>query len=203
MSQTIEAEDRLSANEQNILTDHSYDGIQEFDNPLPGWWKFLFWVTILFSPVYYLYFHAGGDGRSIHDEYTRHMDKIFQLRFAGIGDLEADRETILKYTFDEPEWQAVGQVVFEMHCASCHKKDGSGGVGPNLTDDHWKNVKNIEDIAKIISEGAANGAMPAWQNRLSHQNQVVLTAAYVAAMRANPVAGKAPEGEEIGPWDSQ
>ncbi len=74
-------------------------------------------------------------------------------------------------------------------------------VGPNLTDENWKNVRNIEDIAKVIANGAANGSMPAWKNRMSHKNQIVLTAAYVASLRDNPVTGgKPPEGNPIPPW---
>lgn len=184
-----------------ILTDHSYDGIQEYDNPLPGWWKFLFWLSIIFAPLYWVYFHFGTEGRTIHDEYERHMADIFELRFEEIGELEADRDTILEY-MKKPKWLAVGAVVFKTNCVSCHGADGEGTVGPNLTDDHWKNVNKVEDIAKVIAEGAAQGSMPAWKNRLSHQNQIVLTAAYIAAMRENPVKGtRGPEGNEIPPWE--
>jgi len=190
----------VETNPDENLTGHSYDGIQEYDNPLPGWWKFLFWVSIIFSPVYYLYMHAGVEGRSIHDEYNTHMASIFELRFSEIGELSADRETILKYMNEKPEWLAVGKVVYKTNCVSCHGADGSGLVGPNLTDDYWKNVQNIEDIAKVIENGAANGAMPAWKNRMSHPNQVVLTAAYVASLRKKPVDGKAAEGNKIASW---
>ena len=183
-----------------LLTSHSYDGIQEYDNPLPGWWKFLFGVSVAFAPLYYFYFHFGVEGRSIHDQYSNHMASIFELRFAEIGELTADRETILKYMNDEPDWLAVGKVVYQTNCTSCHGADGSGLVGPNLTDDYWKHLTNVEGIARVIEEGAANGAMPAWKNRLSHQNQIVLTAAYVASMRKNPLPGKSPEGKPIAPW---
>ena len=188
------------ADTNEVFTGHSYDGIQEYDNPLPGWWKFLFWLFIFFAPLYWFYFQMGVEGRSVHDEYDRHMASIFELRFEEIGELEPTRETITEY-MNKPKWLAVGKVVYKTNCVSCHAMDGGGLVGPNLTDDSWKNVKNIEDIAKVIEDGAANGAMPAWKNRLSHQNQIVLTAAYVASMRAAPVAGgKAPEGTKIGPW---
>jgi cytochrome c oxidase cbb3-type subunit 3 len=74
-------------------------------------------------------------------------------------------------------------------------------VGPNLTDDNWKNVTKLEDIAKVIEVGAANGSMPAWRNRLSHVNLIVLTSAYVASLRGtNPANPKAPEGNPIPPW---
>ncbi|MDG1874028.1 MAG: cbb3-type cytochrome c oxidase N-terminal domain-containing protein [Mariniblastus sp.] len=187
-----------SPNPEEILTNHSYDGIQEYDNPLPGWWKFLFWVAIIFAPIYYIYVHS--EGRSIYDQYENHMASVFELRFQEIGELEADRETILEY-MNKPEWLSVGKVVYKANCVSCHGADGGGLVGPNLTDDYWKNVTNVEGIASVIEKGAANGAMPAWKNRLSHQNQIVLTAAYIASLRANPVSGgKAPEGKAIGPW---
>ena len=187
---------------QENLTDHAYDGIQEYDNPLPGWWSWLFVATVFFAPLYYLFFHFGVEGRSIHDQYDQHMASIFELRFEEIGTLEPDRETLLKY-MNEPKWLAVGKVVYKTNCVSCHLSDGSGQVGSNLTDDLWKNVKKIEDIATVISEGAANGAMPAWKNRLSHPNQIVLTAAYVASLRNNPIPGKQPEPEavELPPWD--
>lgn len=185
---------------EDILTDHSYDGIQEYDNPLPGWWKFLFIATVVFSPIYYAYFHFGPDGRSIHDAYNRHMASVFEQKFEEIGELTPDKATLMKYK-DDAEWRAVGEVVYKTHCVSCHGADGSGLVGPNLTDEHWKNVKKIEDVARVIRDGAANGAMPAWGNRLSHPNQIVLAAAYVASLRDNPLPGRAPEGEIIPDWN--
>ena len=188
--------------EEEKLTSHSYDGIQEYDNPLPGWWTFLLWVSIFFAPLYYFYFHCGTEGRSIHDQYNNHMASVFELRFAEIGELTADRETILRFMNDEPEWLSVGKVVYQTNCTSCHGADGGGLVGPNLTDDYWKHLNNVEGIARVIEEGAANGAMPAWKNRLSHQNQIVLTAAYVASLRNNPVEGKAPEGKQIQAWSN-
>ena len=188
---------------EEILTDHSYDGIQEYDNPLPGWWKFLFWFFIWFAPLYYFYAHSDVEGRSIEDQYNNHMASVFETRFSEIGTLTADKETIMDYVNNKPEWLAVGKVVYQTNCVSCHGADGGGLVGPNLTDDYWKNVRSVESIASVIENGAANGAMPAWGNRFSHPNQIVLTAAYVASMRKNPVAGKGPEGNEIPPWDAE
>lgn len=182
------------------LTDHSYDGIQEYDNPLPGWWKFLFWVTILASPVYFFYFHAGPEDRTIYGQFENEKSRIMQDRFEDIGVLKGDRETLLKYIKEE-KWLSVGQTVYQTNCVSCHGAKGEGVVGPNLTDNVWKNVNNIEDLVKVIDVGAANGAMPAWGKRLSHPNMIVLTAAYIASLRQNPVPGRAPEGKEIPAWE--
>jgi cytochrome c oxidase cbb3-type subunit 3 len=182
------------------MQDHVYDGIREYDNPLPGWWTWLFVASCIFSFFYWIYFHLGTEGRTIHDQYDRNAADIFERRFAKIGTLTPDRETILKYMKD-PEFITVGKVVYKTNCVSCHGANGEGNVGPNLTDDHWKNVKLIEDIARVIEQGAANGAMPAWRNRLSHINQIVLAAAYVASLRGtHPGGGKQAEGDPIPPW---
>jgi cytochrome c oxidase cbb3-type subunit 3 len=181
------------------LTGHCYDGIEEYDNPLPGWWKFLFWVSIIFAPFYVFYFHAA-ESRSIHAQFERERNGIFEARFALIGDLTPDRETILEYK-DKADWLAFGKGVYNANCVGCHGAAGEGKVGPNLTDAYWKNVSSIEDIATVIADGAGNGAMPAWGNRGWHPNQIVLAAAYVASLRDQPVDGKAPEGREIPEWE--
>ncbi|MGI9517688.1 MAG: cbb3-type cytochrome c oxidase N-terminal domain-containing protein [Pirellulaceae bacterium] len=190
--------------QEELLTDHSYDGIQEYDNPLPGWWTWLFIGSFFFAIFYVVYFHMGegSTGRSIQDQYDRQAAEIFELRFAEIGELDPDEETILQYMNDQ-KWLAVGRVIYKTNCVSCHGAEGGGLVGPNLTDDHWKNVRKIEDIATVIQDGAANGSMPAWRNRMSHINQVVLTAAYVASMRGSGATGKSPEGDPIPPWPDQ
>jgi cytochrome c oxidase cbb3-type subunit 3 len=182
-----------------ILTDHVYDDIQEYDNPLPGWWSALYFGSVVFAFFYLVYYYLG-DGPSIAQEYDTDAAEIMNLRFSEIGDLEPDRATIVEY-MAKPEWLAAGRAVFNANCVSCHGKNAEGMVGPNLTDDSWKHVVNVEDIASVIANGAANGSMPAWRNRLSHVNQIVLTAAYVASLRgSNPGGAKAPEGSVVAPW---
>lgn len=192
----------MSQESVELLTDHSYDGIQEYDNPLPGWWKWLFGLTTVFAIPYWIWFHLDTPGRSIHEQYQSEMAHIFELRFSEIGELKPDRATILQYMHD-PKWLSVGEVTYKTNCVSCHGDRGQGNIGPNLTDDAWKNVLAIEDIARVIDQGAAGGAMPAWGKRLSHKNMIVLTAAYVASLRGKNEPGKAPEGNVIPPWPTK
>ena len=63
------------------LLEHNYDGIQEYDNPLPGWWKWLFVATILFSPLYMLFYHSGVEGRSVEAQYEAAMAANMRKRF--------------------------------------------------------------------------------------------------------------------------
>jgi cytochrome c oxidase cbb3-type subunit 3 len=98
---------------------------------------------------------------------------------------------------------ALGERLFAAHCVSCHAADGSGMVGPNLTDDLYRNVKVVADLHKVIAQGAGNGAMPAWSNRL-HPNEIVLLSSYVARLRGKNIPSRfppiLPPGEPIAPW---
>ncbi len=183
-----------------LLSDHAYDGIQEYDNPLPGWWSFLFAMTFVFSIFYWLYFHLGTPGRTIQDEHDRYAAHIVALRFGEIGMLEPTRETLMTFK-EDPKWMVYAQSLFKQHCVSCHGQHGEGQVGPNLTDDHWKNVNKIEDLVRVITEGAANGQMPSFRNRLLHGNDFILVAAYVASLRGQNLPSPRPaEGNVIAPW---
>lgn len=197
---TMTGSSDLSSDQNANILDHAPDGIRTNDNRVPTWWKILFVASVLFAPVYMLFFHGGMPGRSIHDQYSSHLGEMMEVRFKEIGVLTADRQTILEYLNEKPEWLAVGKATYQANCATCHSADGGGLVGPNLTDDHWKHVRSVEGIANVLNNGAGNGTMPAWKNRL-HRNQIVLTAAYVASLRNNPVAGKGPEGVEIADWN--
>ena len=184
------------------LTDHSYDGIKEYDNPLPGWWTWIFIVTIAFSVVYWVWFHTGAPNRSVLDQYQAESNRVLLAQFEKIGQLTADRATIAKYMQD-PEWVKFGEATYKTHCQSCHGSDAGGNVGPNLTDTQWKNVKHLEDIGRVINQGAGGANMPAWANRL-HPNEVVMVSAYVASLLGKPAAnGKGPDGSNrIESWDA-
>ena len=186
-------------NEDVALTGHTYDGIQEYDNPTPRWWEVLFLATIVFSPIYTLWFHAPNQGRTLADQYQASLAANMRLQFGEIGELTADEPTLLTYMNDD-KWLQVGASTFMTNCVSCHGREGEGLSGPNLTDDHYKNVKQLVDIATVVQNGAANGAMPAWGNRL-HPNEVVLVSAYVASLRGQNLSGpRAAEGKVIPPW---
>ncbi len=178
--------------------DQARDGIDVADGSLPNWWKWIYAATILFAPFYWMYYHIGAPGRSSIDAYDVALATNTRLQFAEIGDLKPDAETIVRY-MHKGSWVKVGQSVFKANCVSCHGQEGEGKIGPNLTDEVYKNVNRIEDIARVINEGAAAGAMPKWSDRL-HPNEVVLLSAYVASLRGKDVAGRAPEGKTVPLW---
>lgn len=181
------------------LLDHEYDGIAEYDNPTPGWWHTIFLGSVLFSAFYFFFFTFSPMAWTPEGRHAEAQRREFQRLFADIGELEPTQETILGLMGD-PQWMPVAEGVFATNCVSCHGANGQGLVGPNLTDEHYKNVTEITGLADVIQNGAANGAMPPWGNRL-HPNEIVLLAAYVADMRGQELSGpRGPEGEIIPPW---
>ena len=185
--------------DRDLLREHEYDGIQEYDNPTPGWWNLIFLGCFLFAAWYILYHHASTISMSVAQTYETDVSDDLKKRFSSIGDLKPDEPTLLKFMVNE-EWKLVGASVFKAQCVSCHGPNAAGQIGPNLTDDFYKNVKQLADIPKVISGGAAAGAMPAWKTRL-HPNEIVLVAAYVAALRGKNLPGpRGQEGEQIPPW---
>jgi cytochrome c oxidase cbb3-type subunit 3 len=187
---------------ENVTLGHSYDGIREYDNPLPGWWKWLFVLTVVVSPFYLLYFHVGGPDRSVHEQFAAALDANQKKKYADIGDLTPDAATLVKYMKD-PEWNEVGKSIYKMNCVSCHGAEGGGVIGPNLCDENYKHIKKVEDIVKVINEGVAGGAMPAWATRIPNKNDIVMVSAYVASLRgSSPANPKGPDGSPIAAWSA-
>lgn len=180
------------------LLDHEVDGIREYDNPTPGWWHFFFLGSILFSLIYAAFWHSSPISWSIYDAHTQAQQEYYALLFKELGELQPDEPTMLKLMKDE-KWMAFGGTIFAANCAQCHKGDGTGINGPNLTDDNWINVKSLGDIYTVVTEGVGAKGMPTWKTRLG-QNERILVSSYVANLRSSPKPGRSPEGETIPPW---
>jgi len=191
------APEPTGAPERDPLLDHEYDGIREFDNPLPGWWVWIFWITILFCIPYIMWYHIGL-GPSIHDRYERELAAYAEQLMATYGDLEPDDATIRRFMDDSVAMTGMASL-FRSRCAQCHLSDGSGSVGSNLTDAHWLHVRTLPDIYSVIAKGVPDRGMPGWEETLS-PTQLVLLSSYVAQLGRNPKPGRPPEGAIRSPW---
>lgn len=186
---------------QPQLMDHEYDGIQEYDNPTPGWWHLIFAGSVIFALFYFTFAEYSPMATSVQEAWEENQQEEFRKIFGALGQMNNDAPTLQKTVGDE-RLMLVAKGIFQGNCASCHGSQAAGMAGsncPNLTDDRWKNVKTVTDIFNVITKGANNGAMPAWENRLSPNERLIL-AAYVARLRDHPVDGRAPEGDPVGPW---
>ncbi|MFO0963631.1 MAG: cbb3-type cytochrome c oxidase N-terminal domain-containing protein [Phycisphaerales bacterium] len=188
---------RAGAHEAQIL-EHDADGIREYDNPMPFWWSAIFWGTIFFSGLYILYYMVG-IGPSVRQDYDDEVAGFFQEQAAKLGDLKPTPMTI-KSLMDDPKMMKAAAGLFASNCVVCHTKDGGGGTGPNLCDDSYLNVKKVEDIFTVISNGVVPKGMPAWDKRFGEAQRVLLTA-YVAGLRGtHPATPKDPQGDPIPAW---
>jgi cytochrome c oxidase cbb3-type subunit 3 len=138
--------------DQDHLLDHSYDGIQEYDNPLPRWWLALFWATIIFTPLYILYFHFGG-GMLATERYDQEMIAFYDKQAEQLLALGEISENNLVDLMADTSMMNGGKKLFQSKCATCHGMFGEGGIGPNLTDDYWLHGGQLMDVYKTVREG--------------------------------------------------
>ena len=177
--------------EKDRLIEHSYDGIQEYDNPMPAWWVFTFWITIVFSIFYYINPANLGVGKGSEAEYAADMAEFRAAHPEHTAG--GDVPTLLAAT-KRPEEVAQGKIVYVARCAVCHAADGGGVIGPNLTDDAWLHGGSIDSIYGTIVNGVLAKGMPAW-GKILKSDEVEEVVAYVWTLHGTtPAKPKEPQG---------
>lgn len=167
----------------NNTTGHVYDGIEEYDNPLPRWWFNLFIGTFIFAGIYLLLYPGMGAfpglwGWTSEGELRQHQAQA-EERYADRFGVYAN--TPLEELAQDPQANRMGQRLFANNCAVCHGSDGGGAYGfPNLTDNDWLWGGSPEQIKKSITDGR-RGVMPAWGSALGEQG-VADVAEYVLSL---------------------
>ena len=173
------------------LLEHSYDGIQEYDNPLPRWWVLIFWATISFAVAYALNVTGQLRGPGRLNEYEAQMADAAKRWPAPAGTADP---VMLAALAKDPKAVAAGKAVFTTTCAPCHRPDGGGLIGPNLTDDYWIHGGTLPQIQATITNGVPDKGMPTWGKMLK-PDQINDVAVFVASLRGtNPPNPKAPQG---------
>ena len=169
---------------------HVYDGIEEADNKLPGWWLATLYITIVFSFIYWGYFHTLKAGKLPYAEFEEALAKS-----AGSKVSEEQLAALVK----DDRMVGEGKALFATHCMVCHEADGRGKIGPNLTDDHWIHGGAALDIHTVMNNGILTKGMPAWGQVLGPVALQKLTA-FVLSIRGTNIPGKAAEGA---PWPTK
>lgn len=174
---------------------HEIDGIQEYDNRLPNWWLYTLYGTILFAAVYWFHYHIARFGEGPEAIYKAEMEKVAAEQAARLKNAPTMTAEALATLVKDKGTVEQGKQVFAATCASCHRNDGGGVVGPNLTDEYWLHGGANEKVFKTVKEGFADKGMPAWGPVLGPDKTAAVTA-YVLSIRGTNVAGgKAPQGE--------
>jgi cytochrome c oxidase cbb3-type subunit III len=181
----------VANNDEDRLLEHDYDGIQEYDNPLPRWWLWIFYATIIFVPFYYVAPGFMGEGPGMVAAYE--ADVAAHKAALPPQPAAMDDATLLAVLSDADELKEGGEV-FAKNCAACHRADGGGLIGPNLTDAAWIHGGAPNAIYQTIAAGVLTKGMPAW-DRILKPDELKEVTAYVMSLKGtNPPTPKAPEG---------
>lgn len=181
--------------ERRILIEgHEYDGIQELDNRMPPWLKFLFNGTIVFAIVYVIYYHSGsGDLQQAELDKEIAAAEVQKKAFLEKVGASIDENSVT--LLSDAAALEQGKAIFTEKCAACHAADGGGGVGPNLTDNYWLHGGDIKDVFKIVKYGVPQKGMISWEKQLSPPDIQKVSSYIHTLLGTTPAAPKEPQGE--------
>lgn len=164
-------------------TGHSHDGIEEYDNPLPLWWLYLFVISIVFGIGYLIAFPGLGNfggvlGWTQVGQWEKEMakaDERYGEVFARYASMDVEQ------LLGDKAAIKMGRRMFANNCAQCHGSDAKGSFGfPNLTDHDWLYGGDAEHIKQSITNGRT-GAMPGWEAALGEEG-ISQVSAYVMSL---------------------
>jgi cytochrome c oxidase cbb3-type subunit 3 len=180
---------------QDRVRDHGFDDIQEFDNRLPNWWLWTFYGAVIFSFFYWFHYQVLGTGDLPGKELLREQEAYSQAMQERLAQEPVSDASLLKLAAD-PVTVKKGDETFKMQCAQCHRPDGGGIIGPNLTDGHWLHGNKPMDIYSTIMNGVPGKAMVPWKGTLGSGRVQQVTAWVLSVRNTNVQGGKAPEGDK-------
>ncbi|HXX10246.1 MAG TPA: cytochrome-c oxidase, cbb3-type subunit III [Burkholderiales bacterium] len=191
---------RLPAGQKVGVMGHVWDeNLEEYNNPLPRWWLWLFYITLVFGAVYLILYPGLGSFPGLlkwtsHGQYEREQ-ALAKQRYEPIYAKYAAMS--IPQLAADPQAREIGQRLFLNYCAQCHASDGRGGKGfPNLTDNDWLYGGDPETITASITNGRS-GMMPPWASVLGEEG-VKDVANYVLQMSGKTYDSlRATHGKEL------
>jgi cytochrome c oxidase cbb3-type subunit 3 len=183
--------------EDEIMTDHNYDGIRELDNVLPPWWVWGFYITIAISVFYYIMVFMGN-----YNQEKEYQEEIAQAKIEHEAWLKEDMKnhpekyTEAKAYTDKASLDKGKELFMSKGCIACHGVDGGGGIGPNFTDNVTILGCDFKSIFNTISKGGRPGkGMVAWENSISKEDRQLLASYILSLKGTSPANPKDPEGD--------
>lgn len=180
-----------SETEDNQTTGHVYDGIEEYNNPLPRWWLNMFYITLVFSIVYLILYpglgnFAGYLGWTQENQHSKEVEvaqKTYQPLFDKYLEVPIEELAQIKQATE------MGKRIFVNTCFGCHGSDARGNPGyPDLTDKDWLWGGSAAQIEASIVNGRM-GVMPPFEASLSAA-QIDELVQYVGHLSGNKVDNK-------------
>jgi len=221
------AEQKTNKSQSNAVqtTGHAWDGdLQEFNNPLPRWWLWAFYATVVFSVIYWILYPAWPIGRSYttgmfntitYKQGNKEVTTHWNTRALLWKDMQTGKEALKQKHYmkeiEKASYQqilsdpkmtdftlSVGKVLFADNCAACHGSGGQGKIGlfPNLADDDWLWGGSVQEIHTTITHGRI-GFMPSFRPTFSDAQADDL-ADYVLSLSGHKVdPAKAAKGKVL------
>ena len=188
---------KTRSGEKDASTGHAYDGIDEYDNPMPAWWMYMFVISIVFGLGYLLMYPGLGNFPGLlgwtqenqYDEEVAKAEKKYGPLFAKYAAMSVAE------TMQHPAALKMGRRIFANNCSTCHGTDAKGAMGfPNLTDSDWLYGGEPEQIQQTLLNGR-NAAMPPWQDTLKDRgiNEVAAYVVSLSGRESDPELVKAGE----------
>ncbi len=146
-------------NAEEALRPHTFDGIQEYDKRLPNWWLVTFYATIIFWVGYWFYYERAHLGPDNAHAVEQQLAAIEAVRLAAAPSL--DDASLWKMSRNATFVEA-GRTTFNTICASCHTKELTGAIGPNLIDHLWIHGGRPTEIYNTVTNGVLAKGMPPW-----------------------------------------
>ncbi len=202
--------------DQVETTGHSWDGIEEYNNPLPRWWLWTFYVTIAWGVIYTILYPAwplisratpGLLGYSTRAEVSEQIAQVEAANAAIESKLAAVELTEIAADTELNQYATnAGAAVFRTWCAQCHGSGAAGAVGyPNLLDDDWLWGGDVEAIYLTVSHGIRNtddpearySEMPPFGEILSEEEIAQVVAHVLEISNQEHDAALAKAGEQL------
>ncbi len=164
------------------LREHSFDGIQEYDQRLPNWWLYTLYGAILFWIVYWFAHMISGLATTDGAQVDAAMTRIAAAKMASSIDVSNDAK--FWEMSRNPVFVEAGRLTFQSNCVPCHlpsmrgKSENPAAVGPDLTDTAWIHGGTPKEIYTTVSKGVVTKGMLAWEPVLG-QKQTVEVVAYL------------------------
>ncbi len=184
-------------NKENPTTGHVYDGIEEYDNPLPGWWFKMFVLSIIFGIGYLIAYPGMGNFKGLLGwTSTGQWEAEVAKADAKTAEIYASfSQMSVEQLAENDKAMRMGRRVFANNCSVCHGAEATGAYGfPNLTDNDWLYGGTPDAIKQSITTGRA-GAMPAWEAMLGEAGLADMTA-YVMDLANEGAAERHPAAAE-------
>ncbi len=181
--------------EGEIILDHNYDGIKELDNKLPPWWVYGFYITIIFAVVYLVRYEVFDDVNQAEEyeiEVAEAKAAIEEYKKTAKDLVDVNTVELLTDASD----LSAGKAIYDVNCIACHKADGGGGIGPNLTDEYWILGGGIKNVFNTISEGGRDGkGMVSWKADLKPAEMAQVASYLLTFQGTTPAEPKEAEGD--------